>query len=198
MESLSEVAVSDFEAALTPPRVRLLQVIHAAFGLSMVTFGLVVVALHRHGSFGSGTAPAAAPLIVQVMTGLNFVGFCTCWTLGARFFSAHLSSARLARAVRQEFRDPAGRPIADPAEKCVAIIRKASFWRLLCLDVAASFSFATCLVAVVLGVMQGRPVYWINAAPGLLLIAYLAITFPTASRLRTLFLVKIAGAWRPA
>ena len=43
---------------------------------------------------------------------------------------------------------------------------------------------------------EAYPICWLNGLPCVLLFLYVLLTFPTASRLKVLFLVKIAGAYR--
>ena len=198
MESLSEVDVADFEAALTAARLRPLQFLHAGFGLSAATLCVILVVLSATGSFSADEFRLTQLQMVKGLSVANFVLFFGCYYAGGRLFSAQFSPSRLAQAVHKDYRDPAGRPIATAAGKCVAIIRKATLIRLVSYDLAASFAFATCLLAILWGVMAAHPSYWLNGAPCLLLIGYVLLTLPTANRLRVLFLIKIAGASRLA
>jgi hypothetical protein len=194
MESLSEVDVADFEAEVTPARLRALKWVHAAFGLSVVPFGAAIAALYSQGPSSPEGPREGVFLALNWATLANLLLFCVCYHIGTRLFNAQFSRARLSDAIRQESRTE--QPTARPAGKCLAIIQRALVLRLACLDAAAAIGFGACLAATVLGAMRLHSIYWLNAVPCVFLPAYVALTFPSADRLRILFLIKIARASR--
>ena len=194
MESLSQVDVADFEAVLTPARLRALRLLHVGFAMAMVSMAIVAAVLAA--ASPGHTAPRAV-LLVKALSVANLVFFFACGMVGTRLFDRQFTPERLADALHTPMHDHVRRPVSDPAQKCLAIVRRAVFLRLVCLDVSAGFAFAVCVTGILTGVLAAHPVYWLNAAPAVLLAGYALITFPSADRLRTLFLIKIASARRP-
>ncbi len=193
-EAAGQPAWQEAIVARTPDRIYTR--LHARCGATVVVLGAVAAFLAGQEGFRTRQPTPSATLAVELVSALNIVAFFVCRWLGTRLFNAQFSPERLSRALHEEFRDPLGRPAAGPAAKCLAIVRKALLLRLCCLDVAAGFGFGACLVAIVMGLMQSHPICWLNGLPCVLLLLYVVLTFPTASRLKVLFLVKIAGVYR--
>jgi len=196
VESLSEVDIQDFDAALSPSQVRPPQLIAAGMALGVVVLGGIVVFFHTQELLDrEGFQSLSLPLI-QILTGVHFVVFCGCYLAGMLLYNTQFSRTRLSKAAQRVYKDTRGQPVTSPAGKCLAIIRTAIILRLALLDAAANFGLATCLLAAMGGVLSEHPEYWANAATGVFLIAYVLVTFPTPDRVRNIFLDKIAAGPR--
>ena len=197
MDSLAEVDVQDFEAALTRQQLLPLQVVQMGIAAGAVAFAGVVAFLATSGQFGPKEPEPSGLLVVQVLTVAHFAVFCAGYVVGGMLSRAQFSPERLSRAMGKTFRGPTGQAVKDPPGKCLAIIRTATILRLALLDAGATLGLATCLVAQAMGVLGEQPAYWANVATTPILVAYAALTFPTAARVRGIFLDHIAAARRP-
>lgn len=180
-----EAALSEFERAITPQRLRTMRILHLAFPLSLVAFGVILAAVSAN--VPGGPAEGAAGL-ARTLSVANVVVFCGAWFAGGLLFNLLLSPARVARAVQ-----------ASPktsAEACLDQLQLASLLRLVCLDASACFGLAVCVVLIFNGVLPAQRTYWLNAFPAVVLAAYALYTLPSIPRLRILFLVKIARQFR--
>jgi hypothetical protein len=195
MRSLSEVRIEEFDAALTPRQLRLLRVVSTIIVLGKVVFAAVLTAL-----YGGGSAAAPTPFalgIVRTASVVHVVLFGLSCPMAGLLYEVQLWPRRLVDGVGRELRGPTGRWAASPAERCLELIRRAVLYRFLLLDGAALFGAVVSVYAAATGVLNAYPGYWLNASSSLFLFAYVLFTFPTAERVRAIFLRRIAGAPRP-
>lgn len=191
MRPFAEVSSKDFEAALTPAEVRVFQIIQGALGLGIALFLSVSVLLAL---LDTGAPPEEAVQGLPLVRLLSLVHIAVAVAL---FVTANLvsdlqfRSERLAETRRQELRHARGEVLHNPAKQCLAILRTALIVRLAMYEGIAMFGLVVCVLAAVNGVLQAYPVYWLNALTSVAFIGYVVLTFPTAERLKVLFLAKI-------
>lgn len=159
--------VRTFEAALTEARLRQFQVIHAALAAGVLTFAAVVVGLYL-------TTPAAAPD--------GDAGFL--WTLTM----IHLSIAIGLVLVRGMLSRGPLRPAAllhrssgppGEAESWLNAMLSSAIIQLALLEGAALFGIVICLLGVVDGILHTEPLLWVNLLSAVVMLAYVARTFPS-------------------
>ena len=189
MESLSDVTVEEFEAALTPERLRPLQMIQAACGFGVVAFGAILGVLLTQ---QSATAQPGNMQVIQILSVLNAAWFVGSHMTASVLYGLFFSPARLARAAQGEMRGPDGQGLHSPAEKCIVLIWIATILRLAVLESSAVIGFVACLFAIQFGVIRDHPEYWANFATCVLFLGYAAFTVPSRERLRDVFLTRIA------
>ncbi len=181
MATEAERALAEFERAITPQRLRAMRLIHVAFPLSLVAFGVVLGAVSANAP--EKAAEGAAPL-ARILSVANAVVFFGAWSAGGLLFNLLLSPGRIARAVEASRK--------SSAEACLDQLQLASLLRLICLDASACFALAVCVVLILKGILPRERGFWFNGLPACVLAAYALYTLPSVPRLRVLFLVKIA------
>lgn len=158
----------DLDDALTPENVRVLQVLSAALGAGVLTFALVVLLL------STSTDAAASPADVEltrVMSGAHVA-------LALMLYAAALFVYRaLVGRARQ----------ASTADALTQGIRTAEVARLALVEGAALFGLVVCLLGVLNGALQAAPVYWFNLFSTVVMLAVVALSFPTRDRLEAVY-----------
>jgi hypothetical protein len=192
VDSLSEVRFDDFDAALTPARVRRLQLCCAPPLVMVVVTWTAAVAIYLAG--GAGEQHKESMLIVQVATAFHAFGFFVNAPLWFLFTGRWLSPGYLAKAAHREIRALANAPAAEPADKCVSLIEKMVWMRTLALGSAAGTGVVAVCIAAIMVVLPDHPVYWLNGVTTIPFLVWAAMNFPTRERLQALFLDRIAAA----
>lgn len=179
MDHKERVSLDDFRRVATPGAVRVLQLIHLALlgTVSMFTFGVVLV----HYMYAPAAAADAEEVALIRVLSLGVLMMATA-VYGTVM---HLYPRVLLRA-RPPDAGP-DTPASDPAAWSLARIRTAEILRLALLEAPALFGLAVCILAGFNGVLQAHPVYWLNALPAVVLIAYATLNFPSLDRLIDLF-----------
>jgi hypothetical protein len=75
-----------------------------------------------------------------------------------------------------------GKP-GDAAMKAISLYRISSIISMALLEWVVLFAIVICLIALINGVTDKNPVYWLNAFPVIIYIVYGMATFPTRSRI---------------
>lgn len=194
MDSLSETSLEAFAAALTPERLRRLQLIYAVLGLCVLLEWGLAAALHVVGPVGDWDGGMPPVQTIGILSGVHGVLFAASLVCGSAYAARQLSPERLRKAVELPVRRPNGKLATGPAAKCVAVVQRALHVRLFSLYGPASFGGAVGCVAAVMGVLRVRPVFWLNAASAVPFLVLALRTFPTADRLKAIFVERIAGA----
>ncbi len=180
LRSLQEVQPGEFDAALTKQEISMLQIIHAATGLLVLAF-LVVVAFF--GITYSARVPAPSELeLMRTLTFADGVVAIVCYILGGYLFSARFKDDRL----RNE-----AAPSRTPAGSAVALIRQALILRLVLFEAAAFVGVVMLLLASTSGALASDAMSWLNGLPALLFFLFLALNFPTRARITSIFNLKI-------
>jgi hypothetical protein len=183
MDSKERVSLDDFRRVATPEAVRVLQLIHLAFlgTVSMLTFGVVLV--HYMYAPEAAADAEAVGLIRMLSLGVLMMATAIYGTV------MHLYPRILLRA-RPADAAPAT-PASDPATWFLVRIRTAEILRLALLEAPALFGLVVCVLAAFNGVLHAHPVYWLNALPAVVLIAYATLNFPTLDRLVDRFRIHL-------
>jgi len=192
MDSLSEVRFDDFDAALTPARVRRLRWFCALPVAMVVITWIAAVAAFLTG--GAGERPEQGLLIVQIATAFHAVGFFANAPLWFFFTGRWLSPGYLAMAAHREIRGLGTARATEPADKCVTLIEKMVYMRTLALGSAAGTGVVAVCFAAVMVVLPDHPVFWLNGATTIPFLVWAAMNYPTRERLQALFLDRIAAA----
>lgn len=191
MRSFADVSVDAFAAALTPAELRVFQLLQGALGAGVAMFLCVSIILYVLDAGASAGEAASDLQLVRMLSLVHMVLAVALFVAAKVVYDLQFRPERLAEANRPELRDAQGEITPDPAQHCVALLRTAMILRLAMYEGIAMFGLVVCLLAVINGVMQASPVYWLNALSSVALIGYTVLTFPTAERLRSLFLSRI-------
>lgn len=190
MQSLSEVSLVEFREALTPTSVRTSQIIHVALGAGVLVFFSCVLFIYSHQPIVQPDESEVS--FVNVLTLVHLVFAMAAIFAGKLLAHQQFSESNLQQAVSRDFTDKQGEITANTsAEKCVLVIRTASILRLATLEGAAFFGLTVTMVAVMNGVLPADPVYFCNLASVIIVLAYIATTFPTADRFESIFQSRI-------
>ena len=195
MESLSEVTCDDFAAALTPARVRWLQ-LFCALPIALVLFAWVGVAL-AHLTGGVEERPKEGLLIVQAATALHALNFFVNAPIWFFFTGRWLSPDYLAKAAHRSIKRLDKSRASEPADKCVALIEKMVFLRFLALGSAAGVGVCVVCFAAVMVALPEHPILWLNGITTIPFLVWAAGNFPLAERLKEIFRARIAAPGAP-
>ncbi|KAB2880588.1 ATP synthase F0 subunit C [bacterium] len=194
MHSLTEVTLTEFQSALTPQNIRVIQIIQGAIGLGVVMFMGVVLFV-----YSSQTMNVDARItnddydLINILTLAHIMIAAAVYTVARVVFNLLLSSSVLRNGVTKIMKDGQGRVIENPAEKMLAIIRSAMIVRLAMIEAPAIFGLVICLIATFNGTIQETPSIWLNAITALILIGFVILTFPNKERVEEIFNSKISG-----
>jgi hypothetical protein len=180
LHSLQYVQPDEFDSALTKQVISVLQIIHAATGVSVLIFLMVVVLLAI-----ANTARVPAQSEVDLMRTLTFadgIFAIVCYLIGGYLFAARFKDDRL-RAEAAHSQMPAG--------STVGLIRRALILRLVLFEAAALVGLAMLLLAATNGVLASDTLSSLNGLPALLFFLFLALNFPTRARITSIFNLKV-------
>lgn len=184
MQALVHIDPVEFQRALTSQVMLPLQVIHGAVAGSVIVFAAAVVFV------ASTTTPPADPQsvasldLLMMIHGLVAVG---CYLSARMIFDRQLrktyepSSVQTGTGVSPE----------EGAAHALQLLRTAVIIRLALIEAPAVIGLVICLVAALQGVLTDYPRYWINAVPAIILIFFVAATFPTSDRLTSIMQKRI-------
>jgi hypothetical protein len=194
MRSFADVSVHDFEAALTPAELRMFQIIQGALGAGIATFLCIPVALYVFDAVVLADEAAQDLQLIRLLSLVHIALAAALLVTAKVVYDLQFRPERLAGEHRPALRDTQGEVIHDPATYCLALLRTAMIVRMAMYEGIAMFGLVVCLLAVIDGVVQAYPLYWLNALSSVALIGYIVLTFPTAERLKALFLSRIKQA----
>jgi hypothetical protein len=182
--SFQTLSSSQFEAVLTDANVRQIQIIQAALGLGVFTFGIVIAVLY--------TTATAVPTredieLIQMLTLGHLVILSGGAAMASILFRNFFSERQLAAAAKRTVRDSRGQTLTDPASKALAHVRSAIVLRLAVLEAPALFGLVICFLMVTNGAATVAPMYLLNALSAAGFIVYIATTFPNKDRLSGIF-----------
>lgn len=186
MTPFANLTSTDFRKALTPETLRTGMIIQGAlaagaslFLATVVFVGLSPAQYEPHESTVSTLVPMSIAVIV-----FTIVAF----TVGVVLYKSQFTDARLQNVWDNDLLGPDGNVLeATPAQKLVAHLRASLLIRSALLEAATFFGLATLMVAATDRLLFSVPWVWVNALPFVVLIGFIAQTFPTATRLERLF-----------
>ncbi len=182
--SFQTLSSAQFEAVLTGANVRQMQIVQAALGMGVFTFGIVIAVLY--------TTVEAVPTRediewIQKLTLVHLLILSGGAAMANILFRSLFSERQLAAAAERKVRDRRGQVLTDPASKALAHVRSAIILRLAVLEAPALFGLVICLLTVTSGVAAVVPIYLLNALSAAGFIVYVATTFPNKDRLSGIF-----------
>lgn len=192
MRSLAEVPLHNFQQALTPARLREMRTVYIALGAGVLVFGFVI---WNVSTVATGRMPTEDDLGMMMILSIVHVVFAlSVYAVSNFIYNLQFRPSRLERTAQEGVYDPRSRRvIEDPAVNCLMIIRVAAVIRLALLEGAAFFGLAICMIGVQRGVMRVEPAYWLNVLSSVVMLAFVAVAFPTKDRVEEIFRTKIQG-----
>ncbi len=166
-----------FEAALTPNLLRTMAIMQSALVFGPLLYVIPVFVL-----FSARSVIPPGPgefLLVNILSVMHGTALLTAGSVGSFFFQRMFSSDRLMTL-----------PDTDPetlASQAVGKLRSALILRLALLEGAAFFGITVCILAMINGVLDAEPAYWLNLGSLAVFAAFGIVTFPTKERLIRLF-----------
>ncbi len=187
MESLPNINPIEFELALSPAKIRVMQIVQGAMTVGVGLFSLVVVVL-----FFTNNDERTSTGDIDVLSSVNTVFSMTIYFGVNYIYKKQFAKASIEKSFSRAFTDRGGKIIAStPAEKYFQVIFTATLIRLALMEGAAFFSLAICLIAVTKGVAQIHIVYILNAMPAAIFFLFSFLTFPTKESILNIFQQKI-------
>jgi hypothetical protein len=166
-----------FEAALTPGLLRTMAIMQTA-----LVFGPLLYVIPVFVVFSGRSVIPPGPdefLLVNILSLLHGAALLTAGSVGSFFFQRMFSSDRLMAI-----------PDANPetlASMAAGMLRSAMILRLALFEGAAFFGITVCILAMINGVLDAEPAYWLNLASLAIFAAFGILTFPTKERLMIWF-----------
>ncbi len=184
MNARLEVSVEAFRAALKPEDIRGLQIFYTAIGSGLFIFAMIIFFVYNTNSATPSEADSSDVELVQMLSIAHVLMALTMYVVAPLREKTVLNKSLSATTM-------AGQQSLSPGERCFASIRNALIIRLAMYEGAALFGLVVCFLAVSNCVIFVEPVYWLNAASNLVVIAYISLSFPNQERLMRIFEEKI-------
>ena len=178
MKKIGHIKIEDFQKAVTPEKVRTLQILCGALGMGILLFSGVVLFLYFQ---GMAKAPLPKPDAFQLSTMLSLVhGVAGISLLGMAFF---LPLFILKQVLNQEAPEE-----AQLGQQCFGRIMGYYIMKMGILEGVALLGLVTCLLSSMNGVLYRESAYWLNLLTPFLFWAILLTEFPTEKRILDLFI----------
>jgi len=162
-----------FEAALTPGLLRTMTIMQAALVFGPLLYVIPVFVL-----FNAGSVIPPGPdefLLANILSIINGATLLTAGSVGSFLFHQMFSSDWLETV-------PDENPVTL-AFIAVGRLRSAMILRLALFEGAAFLGITVCLLAMINGVLDAEPAYWLNLGSLALFAAFGILTFPKKERL---------------
>jgi len=162
-----------FEAALTPGLLRTMAIMQTALVFGPLLYVIPVFVL-----FSARSVIPPGPdefLLANILSTINGATLLTVGSVGSFLFQRIFSSEILMTL-----------PDANPetlASLAVGKLRSAMILRLALFEGAAFFGITVCILAMINGVLDAEPAYWLNLGSLAIFAAFGILTFPTKERL---------------
>jgi hypothetical protein len=168
----------EFRRALTPAFVQGLRLIALALGVGVTVMLLSAVGL-------AGFLPSEGQ---DVAAGTRVVLVCSIVHAALAVILFGLAAA----SPRKVWSRMPARRRSDASGHALDSVRAVFIVRLVLCEAAALFGVVVCILGATLGVLRAHPLYWLNAGSALILLAFIAATFPDEDRLVALY-QRLAG-----
>lgn len=187
MNRFQNLSLDDFRAALTRPQISSMQIIQAFLAFGVVLFAGVVVLMNI--SLGSPERELPQDFAVQTIWLMTVVHLVLAVII-------YLAAPRIENLIyKQAKNNTATTATAIPlAVQALGVMRTARIVRLALYEGVALLGLVICYLAMTMNVLVAHPLYWVNAATAVIMIAYVISTFPNAERLTTIFHEKLRQA----
>jgi hypothetical protein len=171
--------------------VRTSQIIQGALASGIALLSVVVLLMYNLVDI-QADAPPPDTSVIQTMSLIQLVLACVLVFTAKIVYDMQFRPERLRRVLVQGLPNSQRQMVhLAPPQLCIALIRAAMIIRLAMYEGIALFGLVICLLAVVEGVMQAYPLYWLNVLSSLLVVGYIVLTFPNAQRIKMVFMEKI-------
>lgn len=167
-----------FQQALSPARLRVMQIIHGALIGGPLVFLLALFAVMQSGE--TGTADPQAVDTVTLLSLVNAVYALVSFGAGMFLFGRVFHPDRL-----HVPETPAHG--METEQSALALLQTALLLRMGLLEGAAILGLAVCLIAWTTGVLAVEQLYWLNAGSVVLLLVVGVQIFPTEERVLQMF-----------
>ena len=171
---ICDVTLDEFRRVLTFRALRVMQIVHGALAVSVVSFPAIVILT------GSTRAPTRTPL--------SDANFLSAANAGAFLINSALSYFVYKLMLNKK---SVTKQQANAPDAALNLIRAALILRIGLREGAAMFGLVACLI---ISNYTSDRTYWLNAIPAIVFLIDVIITFPTRQRVENIFLTKIHTA----
>ncbi len=171
MASPKDIGLAELKAALTPENVRAGIIIQITLATGVLAFLLAVMFISQ-----LPTERASNGGIIEIMNVIHAIFFIVAIFVAQQIFNRLLRSDEL--SVRT-------------GEQVVQLIRTSYIIRAAVIEGAAFFGLATLLVAAQAGLLNTRPILWLNVSSAVYQILFILLNLPTAEKQEALFEERI-------
>ena len=157
---MSDFTQEQFEHELEDNDVKALQIIYGALAMGVIVFLAVIIGIYLN----TDVSPAEGEDFIRTLTMAHF---------------AMLAMALVASKVLYQQVLSRSLNIADSAAALFGAFRTSHIIRLALFEGAAFLGLVVCFVAAKSGVLQANAFYWVNITSAIVMIAMIAIYFPS-------------------
>ncbi len=183
MDTTPQLDFAEFQNALTPQRIRVFMIISLALLTGCTLFlGIILFLYSKTESAEMVSENSVLPLMSLVHGCMALVGYIPAYWIG-RYFASPKGLMTLAK-------NSAGAVTGENMtmeSRCIGAMFTGFMIRAAILEGMALFGLIVCLLGVLDGQIHLQPVYWGNLFSYILFAAVTVWTFPTKSRLETIF-----------
>lgn len=171
------VTRTHFEATLTPITLRMMAIMQTALVLAPLLYVIPVIVMFSNRS----TMPPGPDgfLLINILSFMHGATLLIAGFFGSFLFQRIFSAERVGAASDQK-------PDAL-ASIALGLLRSAIILRLASFEGAAFFGITVCILAMMNGVLDAEPAYWLNLGSLVIFAAFAVQTFPTKERLTAWF-----------
>lgn len=179
MDGSTPYSFSEFEAALTPQRIRTFQIIAGALLAGTTVFLAVVLLVYAQTP--EKAPPDSADSILPILTGVHAV-VAGLNVIAAIFVYRFCISPKGAAFLQQQ-----SAVRGDLQVPVMGAIFTGFIFSAALLEGAALFGIIVCLMGILEGTIRQEPGYWLNLFSYVIFAAFMVKTFPTRMRLENVF-----------
>jgi hypothetical protein len=167
------VTRTHFEATLTPITLRMMAIIQTALVLAPLLYVIPVIVMFSN----RNTMPPGPDEFfpINILSFMHGCALLIAWFLGNFLFQRVFSAERVGTAT--------GQKPDSLASIALGLLRSAIILRLALFEGAAFFGITVCILAMINGVLDAEPAYWLNLGSLAVFTAFAVQTFPTKERL---------------
>ncbi|MCP4548794.1 MAG: hypothetical protein GY835_20230 [bacterium] len=178
--TIEEYRAADIATQLKDGDVNALRIIYLSLATGVLLFLGVAVFLSWQGR-NESVPPPDSPLIPLSL--ITVAMLLVCWVSAFWVFDAGFRPGKLGNRLRLSA-EINSRGTAEPS---VTFLRGALLVRLAMLEAPALLGLVNIIRWITDGALRAQPLYWLNALPALLFIAFVIMTFPTRESLVELY-----------
>lgn len=183
-QTKKKLSFLDFQGALTKQNVLVVQIIYVALALGVILLASVVVVIY---SLGLNMPEESNAEVIKILSLLHIILVVISYALSNYLYNSHFSDNWFSKILEKNIQSQSKKNLA---ERYLAIIRSALITRLAILEGLALFGVTICLLAVLQGVVQEYPIYWLNLISSLVFVLFVRRNFPTREKIESIFREK--------